>query len=270
MSTKEQSVTLLRKNKLAQVEAFRSIGMTDVDENMRASDFARRIVWAAGLLDICLAADRVKVIDGVDTIETLYFTKAEWSSLSATQQLKFNKKGLRVRAYGHSFTLAPSDASDDAGSYTMAWSNHVNVDNMENRTFGAAYNDFAGAANTLAVINELSGTTGSQNVKGCPAAQAAASYKAYSIDSQDGYDDVSDWHLPGLGCLFICLKLKAEINDAFTFFWSADACMLKTVNYWSSTETDASSTWSVNPGSCFMQNSQKSSKLRVRPVCDES
>ena len=52
MSTKEQSVTLLRKNKQAQVAAFNAVGMKDVTENSRASEFAKRIKWAGGLLDI--------------------------------------------------------------------------------------------------------------------------------------------------------------------------------------------------------------------------
>lgn len=265
MSSKEQSVTLLRRNKQAQVEAFRSIGMADVSDDMRASDFARRIKWAAGLLDLCLCAVRRKTIDGVDTAEEFYFTQEEWAGLSATQQLTFLKKGLRVRAFSHQFTLAPSDASNNAA---LAWSNNVNIDNIENRLFGAAYRDFDGATNTAYIIEEQSGQTGSQNVTGCPAAEAAVAYKAFTAEF-DGLEDTSDWHLPGFGCLWVYARLKSEIDEAFKFFWSADSCLNKTTGYWSSTEATGSEAWFMEPNACFLRYGSKSTKYRVRPVCDE-
>lgn len=265
MSNKEQSVTLLRINKAAQVEAFRSIGQADVSDDMRASDFARRIKWAAGLLDLCLCAVRKKTIDGVDIAEEFYFTQEEWSAMSATQQLTFIKKGLRVRAYSHQFTLAPSDAQNGTA---LAWGNHVNIDNMENRLFGTAYNDFAGAQNTAFIIEEQSDKTGSQNVQGCPAAEAAAAYKAFTAEF-DGLEDTSDWHLPGFGCFFVYAKLKAEIERAFEFFWGTESCLAKTTGYWSSTESGATDAWFIEPSTCFLRYGAKQTKYKVRPVCDE-
>ena len=53
--TNEQSATLLRLNKQAQVAALNAVGFSDITENSRASEFGQRIKWAAGLLDLCLA-----------------------------------------------------------------------------------------------------------------------------------------------------------------------------------------------------------------------
>lgn len=77
MSTKEQSATLLRLNKQEQVKALQSVGFTDVTDNTRASEFPQRIKWAAGLLDLCLACNRIS-----DNSKA-YFTAAEWNSLTA-------------------------------------------------------------------------------------------------------------------------------------------------------------------------------------------
>lgn len=57
MASKEQSVTLLRRNKRAQVEALNSLGF-NLTEGARAADFPMFIKWGAGLLDVTVAANR--------------------------------------------------------------------------------------------------------------------------------------------------------------------------------------------------------------------
>ena len=80
--TNEQSATLLRLNKQAQVAALNAVGFSDVTENSRASEFGQRIKWAAGLLDLHLACNRIS-----DNSKA-YFTAAEWNSLTlANKQL---------------------------------------------------------------------------------------------------------------------------------------------------------------------------------------
>ena len=74
--TNEQSATLLRLNKQAQVAALNAVGFSDVTENSRASEFGQRIKWAAGLLDLHLACNRIS-----DNSKA-YFTAAEWNSLT--------------------------------------------------------------------------------------------------------------------------------------------------------------------------------------------
>lgn len=264
MSTPEQSVTLLRKNKREQAAAFNAVGLKHVTENSRASEFGKYIKWAGGLLDICLAVQRYD--DGTYH----YFTREEWESLKANKD-KFIKRGIRVRAYGHSFILAATDCVSAEGGMTLAWGNRVNVSELDNRSLGAAYNDFAGAANTEYIIAQLAGTTGSQNVEGAPAAEAARAYKAYTKEF-DGIEDTSDWHLPGLGVLITIYRCKEQVQEALEYFWSAECKLSSNDNthyYWSSTEFDASSvfTFSNHWGSIFVQN--KDSLFLVRAVCEE-
>ena len=57
MATNEQSVTLLRINKRAQVDALNSLGY-DLTVGARASEFPDLVRWAAGLLDLTIAANR--------------------------------------------------------------------------------------------------------------------------------------------------------------------------------------------------------------------
>lgn len=258
MSTKEQSVTLLRRNKLAQVEAFNAIGMPDVTEETRASEFAKRIKWAGGLLDLCLACQRVS--DG----SKWFFTKEEWESMDNTLRRQFLKRGLRVRAYGHSFVLAAYDASDSNGNITMTWSNNADVTALVNRVRGTAYNDFAGAENTRLILSAT-------NLTSCLAATAASEYKAYT-EASDGLDDTSDWHLPGLGVLITIYRCLTEIQEALVYFWSSEACLsTATVNpyYWSSTEHSNSAVHSVSFLYGYMTSESKTKTYRVRAVCEE-
>lgn len=265
MSTPEQSVTLLRKNKREQAAAFNAVGLKHVTENSRASEFGKYIKWAGGLLDICLAVQRYD--DGTYH----YFTREEWESLTKANKDKFIKRGIRVRAYGHSFILAATDCVSAEGGMTLAWGNRVNVSELDNRSLGAAYNDFAGAANTEYIITQLSGTTGSQNVQGAPAAEAAKAYKAYTKEF-DGIEDTSDWHLPGLGVLITIYRCKEEVQEALEYFWSAECKLSSNSNthyYWSSTEyqTDLVFAFSNHWGNIYAHN--KDALNLVRAVCEE-
>lgn len=260
MSTKEQSVTLLRKNKLAQVAAFQSVGMSDVTENTRASEFADRIKWAAGLLDICLACNRIS--DGTDW----YFTKEEWSNVTNANKALFVKRGLRIRALAHSFVLAAQDCTTSDGDVTMPWSNKVNVSELTNRLRGDAYRDFKGLENTELIIAQLAGTTGSQNIVGAPAAECAKAYKAFTAE-YDGIEDTSDWHLPSLGVCIILYRFKTAIQEALAYFWS-DESKLAAANLWSSTEVDTENAWYMSMSSGYLSYSVKDAKNRVRAVCD--
>ena len=260
MSTKEQSVTLLRKNKQAQVAAFNAVGMVDVTENSRASEFAKRIKWAGGLLDICLAAQRKS------DKSYWYFTKEEWDSLTYENKEKFIRRGLRVRAYGHSFVLAASDCSNADGTATFTWGPNKAVPDLNGRSCGTAYNDFAGARNSELIMAAVA------SGDSCPAATAAAAYRAYSTAFGDEIDDTSDWHLPGLGTLMTIYKCKAEIQAALEYFWYSGS-LLSTADtgneYWSSTVLSTNEAFRMSIHTAFLQNVAKSTKLRVRAVCEE-
>lgn len=265
MSTKEQSVTLLRRNKREQAAAFNAVGLTHVNQDSRASEFGKYIKWAGGLLDLCIAVQHLEN-------ETYhYFTREEWDSLTNVNKEKFVKRGLRVRAYGHSFILAPGDCFDSAGSTLVAWANRKDVAGLANRTCGDAYNDFAGKENTNLIIEALSGAAGPQNVNGAPAAEVAASYKAYTKE-YDGLDDESDWHLPGLGVLITIYKCKTEIQEALEYFWSSESRFAESESntaYWSSTECDASTAFCSSIHTSVINPTNKETTARVRAVCEE-
>ena len=265
MSTKEQSVTLLRKNKQAQVEAFNAIGMADVTVDSRASEFAKRIKWAGGLLDICLAVQRYS------DKSYWYFTKEEWDSLTNENKENFIKRGLRVRAYGHSFILAANDSIDENGDPLLSWSNRQKVEDLTSLNCGAAYNDFKGKENTALILASMSGATGGENIKGAPAAETAKAYKAYT-EEFDGIEDTSDWHLPGFGVLLIMYKCKVEIQAALEYFWSSDSLLCQSGSnyyYYSSTEYTREYAFAASIHNGFISVQYKETKHRVRAVCEE-
>ena len=54
-----ESALLLRMNKEEQVSVLQEIGFTSVNENTPASDIAKYIRWAGGLLDLSFATIRI-------------------------------------------------------------------------------------------------------------------------------------------------------------------------------------------------------------------
>lgn len=61
MASNEQSVTLLRRNKVAQVAALNALGF-NLAESARAADFPMYLKWGSGLLDVNIAANRKTAI----------------------------------------------------------------------------------------------------------------------------------------------------------------------------------------------------------------
>ena len=248
----EQSITQLRRNKQAQVEAFQYVGMVDVNANTRASEFAARIKWAGGLKDLCLACTRIA--DG----SFHYFTASEWENLSAANKSLYLKRGLRVRAEGHSFVMAAIDSDYDSAA-TMIWGPTSAVPGISSLTCNNAYMDFGGKATTEAIV--AAGASGTY-----PAAEVASSYEAYN--SADGVEDTNDWHLPGLGVWIMICKYWNAIQDAFSYFWNAGAKLTEDSTYWTSTQCAAGTTFTMTSfGNIFATG--KGSKCRVRAVCDE-
>lgn len=101
MASNQQNITGLLLAKREQVKALHDLGFADITESSRASLFAERIRWAAGLLDIRVAADRKR--DG----KKFYFTVEEWQTIdNAGRSEEFARRGLRIRADGLSFVMA--------------------------------------------------------------------------------------------------------------------------------------------------------------------
>ena len=259
MSSKEQSVTLLRVNKRAQVAALQAVGFSDLTNDAKASEFAKRIKWAGGLLDICLAcvrkSDRHK----------FYFTTSEWDSLTAANKARFVFRGLRVRAYGRSFIVAASDCVNENLGTTFAWGSSGIITDVSGKYFGAAYDDFESEDNTTQII----ATLGSSN-DGCPAATACRNYKAFTEGEEADldFDDDTVWSLPSLGITRLLYVLREEINAVFRSIWGQDS-ELKNDSYWSSTYADGSNRWYVVLASGQIYYGSTSTAMRVRPISEE-
>lgn len=261
--TNEQSATLLRLNKQEQVKALQSVGFTDVDENTRASEFPQRIKWAAGLLDICVACNRIS------DNSKWYFTAAEWDSLTTANKQLFIKRGLRIRAHGQSFVIAAQECYNTDLTTVFYWGGQGKiVDGLNQKGLGAMYGCFTGEEDTDLIITTLKDQSNG-GVIGAPAAEAARAYRAFTQES-DGIEDDSNWFLPSSGHMMLLYRYRDKINEMMRTFWSSDSMLMTDKYYWSSTIWDSNSAWTfeLNTGRVTNQN-KNSALLHVRAVAPE-
>ena len=253
MASKEQSVTLLRANKLAQVEALKSLGFDSLTESARASEFPAMVKWANGLLDLTIAANRIS------DNKKFFFTLAEWQSLSATEQGLFLLRGVRVRAWSTSFIIAPDTITN------KQWGDKINVPDAAQPRLTHTMPFFFDAYNETKLVVEAYKDHSGNGVVGAPAAEAALAYKAFTFD-RDGLEDDSEWCLPTLAHWFIIFRFKTEIDAMFTAVWSSDF-KIQSVMHWACLQLDSSNAYrcNVDSGSCYWQD--KTNTGAVRPIC---
>ena len=261
MDKNNASAMLLRINKQDQISTLQSIGFTTVDENTPASDIAKYMKWAGGLLDLSLATLRIE--DG----EQVFFTASEWNSMSANNRSKYNRIGIRMRAECRQFIIAKSDCVAADGAKTFKWGGYgTDIKGLKNYGTGnqGLYDTFEGKSKTDTIIEALAGVKDTQGTVGAPAAEAARAYKACTLES-DGIEDTTVWNLPSLGELMLMAKYKLEINELATSMFGSQN-MFTTDWYWPSTEWDASSSWGVtfNYGTVITGIRQYAG--RVRPL----
>lgn len=252
---------LLRINKQDQIEALKSIGFTTVNENTPASDIAKYMKWAGGLLDLSLATLRIE--DGEQT----FFTAAEWNSMSANNRSKYIRIGIRMRAERHQFIIAKSDCVAQDGAKTFKWGGYgTDIKGLKNYGLGnqGLYDTFDGQTNTDIIIETLAGVKDTQGTVGAPAAEAARGYKACTLEA-DGIEDNTVWSLPAEGELILMARYKLEINELITSMFGSQN-IFTTEWYWSSTEWDASSSWSVYFISGYFLTNGRQSASRIRPI----
>ena len=183
-----ESALLLRMNKEEQVSVLQEIGFTSVNENTPASDIAKYIRWAGGLLDLSFATIRIE--DGVN----VFFTAEEWNSLSANNRSKYLRIGVRIRADRRQFVIAKSDCTDDIGGRTFKWGAYgTDIRGVKNYGNGnqGLYETADGKQNTDAIIEATAGVKDNSGVVGAPAAEAAKNYKACTLEL-DGLEDKTD------------------------------------------------------------------------------
>lgn len=251
MASNEQSVTLLRMNKRAQVEALNSLGF-NLTEGARASQFPELVKWSAGLLDVTLAANRKR------DNRKFFFTLSEWQSLSSTEQELFLLRGVRVRAWGQSFVVAPDNIIN------KAWGKQGAV--QDAHQFSAKkdlYRFFSALDETRNIATVLEGQSGN-GIIGAPAAEAALAYKVFTLE-RDGLEDDSEWCMPTLAHLVIMFRFRVEIEAIITAVWSADFKFLAK-GYWSCCIWDNNSAYRLNFDSGSAYADPKTNLLVVRPI----
>lgn len=256
MASNEQSVTLLRRNKVAQVEALNSLGF-NLTEGARAADFPMYVKWGAGLLDVNIAANRKS-----DNAK-FFFTKAEWQSLSETEKSNFLLRGIRVRAHGASFVMGLTLLSARKwGSTFRVEDSHNAITNRDVYKWWDAYNE------TVLVRDFLQGKSDS-NCTGAPAAEAALAYKAFT-QASDSLEDNSQWCLPTAAHAHLMFRYKNEINDLITVVLGSDYC-IKTEGIWTCLQyADNTQVYyfNFNTGELYVKN-RATSEYSVRVICLE-
>lgn len=251
MASNEQSVTLLRMNKRAQVEALNTLGF-NLTEGVRASRFPELVKWSAGLLDVTLAANRKR------DNRKFFFTLSEWQSLSSTEQELFLLRGVRVRAWGQSFVIAPDNITN------KAWGKQGAVQDAHNFSVKKdLYKFFNALEETRNIASALEGQSGN-GIIGAPAAEAALSYKVFTLD-RDGLNDDSEWCVPTLAQLVIMFRFRVEIEEVITAVWSTDFKFLASA-YWSCCNWDNNNAYCLNfeMGSAYVD--PKIILANVRPI----
>jgi hypothetical protein len=252
MASNEQSVTLLRKNKRAQIDALNSLGFS-LTEGARASEFPQLVKWASGFLDATVAA--VRKSDG----KNFYFTVDEWKSLSATEQGLFLLRGVRVRACATSFIIAADTIQN------KTWGSNKTVSDCHSFSGGVGLYTYFNAYEETKIIAAAYENVSANGVIGAPAAEAALAYKAFNADA-DGMDDTSQWCLPTAAHLMIMFRFATEINSVFIAVWSNDY-ILQQIKHWSCCQWDSSSAYRQYLSSGSMYVDGKTTTGAVRPIC---
>lgn len=253
MASNEQSITLLRRNKVAQVEALRAHGFP-LDEGARAADFAMYVRWAAGLLDVTIAANRIS------DNRHFFFTLDEWQSLEYTEQSRFLLRGVRVRAEGLSFVIAAETlpARPLSGKLTVEDA-YSPINDSTAQTWCDSY------AETLRIRDFYEGRS-SDSVAGAPAAEAALNYMAYSEEG-DGLADDSKWHLGSPRHYCICYRYRDAINAVLTGVWGTQGA-LPNAQIWTCLQYGSSDQYYVHPNIGRMYTTAKTNATDcvVRPI----
>lgn len=255
MASKEQSVTLLRRNKRAQIDALNSLGF-NLTEGARAADFPMFIKWGAGLLDVTVAANRKS------DNKRFFFTVEEWQSLTATEQGNFLLRGIRVRACSVSFIIAPDTLNK------KAWgAPGVKIPDLHSYQSQRDLYSYFNAYEETKIIAEGYKNVNNTDIVGAPAAEAALAYKAFTLD-RDGLEDTSLWCLPTPAHLMIMFRWINEIDAAFTAVWSSDFKLARSTHWSCGRGTDSGILfmWFQSGGSISMGS--PSGCYSVRPICE--
>lgn len=158
-----------------------------------------------------------------------------------------------TEGYSKKWSSKPVSSSDTSGSVQIS-----GVTTTGDRI--TALNDFAGRANTTAIIN---GST-SSNVTNTED-YAAGFCNKYSRTNANGKGlTAGRWWLPSMGEMAMIWANLDKINYALSKI--SGATQLQTTWYWSSTQLSANHAWYLNLIDGYMNTNWKFNQFRVRPV----
>lgn len=256
MASYEQSVTLLRQNKRAQVESVRELGFTDVSVDTRASLFPMMVRWAAGLLDITIAV-RCKGSDA-NTGANLYFTPEEWSAMPSAARSSYVLRGLRLRSESVCLIIALSQQ-------TLKWGVLTAVVGASSATPPALYRINKAREETEKIAAHNQGQS-NDNCTGSPAAEYSLNYRAFS-ESSAGFEDVTQWAVPSMKHMLLIYKYRDQINQALLVVGSDT---LSASIYWTCCQRSASEAYRISMANGQISFTNKSTSSHVvRPVAVE-
>lgn len=256
MASNEQSVTLLRRNKVAQVAALNALGF-NLTESARSADFPMYLKWGSGLLDVNIAANRK-----TDN-KKFFFTKEEWQSLSETERANFLLRGIRVRAHGASFVVGFTLLS------ARRWGPNIKVADAHDVTLRRDLYKWWDAYNETVKVRDFLQGKSDSNCSGAPAAEAALAYKAFTLAS-DGIEDDSNWCLPAPVQAHLMFRYVNAINELIMVTLGSDYC-IKNEQIWTCLQyPDATNVYrmSFESGSMYVEN-RATNDRSIRVICLE-
>lgn len=264
MASNQQNITGLLQAKREQIKALQEVGFSDITENSRASLFAERIRWAAGLLDVRVAADRKR--DG----KKFYFTVEEWQTVdNAGRSEEFALRGVRIRADGLSFVMALQFYGN------KAWGSRTAVTDLQ---------QFSGMAGSwghqnVALFNQrildYYADKNADGVVGAPAAEAAHGYHAYLEEDEVkvngvAVDDQTAWMLPDVAQALVIYRYRKSIDNVIAQVWGQAFTMEKAVDFiWTCLQYDSGSAYRLSTLSGRLYADSKALALSVIPVSEE-
>lgn len=187
---------------------------------------------------------------------------SSWASYQNSGEIA---EGVLLVEGGRRLVIAPTEASSAKWSSKPVSSSDTSgsVQISGVTTTGdreTALNDFAGRANTTAIIN---GSTPS-NVTNTEA-YAAGFCNKYSRTNANGKGlTAGRWWLPSMGEMAMIWANFDKINYALSKI--SGATQLQSTLYWSSTQYSAHDAWLMNLNDGFVNGSSKFYQYRVRPV----
>ena len=211
----------------------------------------------------------------IQTTDNLLIASEDW----ATEGVGKTARGVAVITADHAFLIAKSNAKPVSGS-SLAWGGYgTDVPNCTTTSnWLVAIEDFNSKANTDAIIAKLnpnwdgsqpedsknSGyvdddtivTTGTNETKGAPAAEAVRCYSSEDMAA-------GSWDLPTMGILYLMWLNKAAINTALT---TCGGTALTNDYNWSSTESSANNVWFLSFAPGYQYLNYKYSATYVRAV----